>query len=55
MSIDGFLADQLRRAATSVPRNFAEGCGKLTLLDDPRNPPRIDSTRVHGTGDQVRG
>jgi four helix bundle protein len=32
----GFLADQLRRAAASVPLNFAEGCGKLSLRDRQR-------------------
>jgi len=32
----GFLADQLRRAATSVALNYAEGCGKQHLKDRRR-------------------
>ena len=32
----GFLADQLRRAAASVPLNFAEGCGKHSCRDRQR-------------------
>jgi len=32
----GFLADQIRRAAASVPLNFAEGCGKLSFRDRRR-------------------
>jgi len=32
----GFLADQLRRAAASVPLNFAEGCGKHSVRDRQR-------------------
>ena len=32
----GFLADQLRRATTSVPLNFAEGYGKRTAREQRR-------------------
>ncbi len=32
----GFLGDQLKRAACSVPLNFAEGCGKGTLKEQRR-------------------
>ncbi len=32
----GFLADQLRRAASSIPLNFAEGYGKRTPKDQRR-------------------
>ena len=32
----GFLADQLRRASSSVALNFAEGCGKSSLADQRR-------------------
>lgn len=32
----GFLADQLRRASTSVVLNFAEGCGKESAADRRR-------------------
>ena len=32
----GFLADQLRRAASSIALNFAEGCGKLGPHDRRR-------------------
>ena len=32
----GFLADQLRRATTSIPLNFCEGYGKGTLKDQQR-------------------
>jgi len=32
----GFLADQLRRAAASVPLNFAEGAGKSSARDRRR-------------------
>ncbi len=32
----GFLADQLRRAASSVLLNFSEGCGKHTLAEQRR-------------------
>ena len=32
----GFLADQLRRAACSVPLNFSEGYGKGTLREQRR-------------------
>ena len=31
-----FLADQLRRAVSSIPLNFAEGAGKLTARDRRR-------------------
>ena len=31
-----FLADQLRRAASSIALNFAEGCGKLSPHDRRR-------------------
>jgi four helix bundle protein len=32
----GFLADQLRRAASSIPLNFAEGYGKRTPKEQRR-------------------
>ena len=32
----GFLADQLRRAAASVPLNFAEGCAKRSTKERRR-------------------
>ena len=32
----GFLADPLRRASSSIPLNFAEGCGKSTPRDRHR-------------------
>ena len=32
----GFLADQLRRAASSIPLNFAEGYGKHTKREQRR-------------------
>ena len=32
----GFLADQLRRAAASIPLNFAEGYGKRTPKEQRR-------------------
>ncbi len=32
----GFLADQLRRASSSVVLNFAEGCGKSSTLERRR-------------------
>lgn len=32
----GFMADQLRRAASSVTLNFAEGCGRATSPDRRR-------------------
>jgi four helix bundle protein len=32
----GFLADQLRRAAASVPLNFIEGCGRSSAPDRRR-------------------
>ena len=32
----GFLADQLRRAASSVVLNFAEGCGKSSAVERRR-------------------
>jgi len=32
----GFLADQLRRAASSVVLNFAEGCGKSSFAERRR-------------------
>ena len=32
----GFLADQLRRAASSVPLNFAEGYGRVTQREQRR-------------------
>src|SRR6185436_8793944 len=31
------LADQLRRAAQSVPQNIAEGCGRTTRADKARH------------------
>ena len=31
-----FLADQLKRSATAIPLNFAEGCGKETKRDRRR-------------------
>jgi len=31
-----FLADQLRRAVSSIPLNFAEGAGKVTARDRRR-------------------
>jgi four helix bundle protein len=32
----GFLSDQLRRAAASVPLNFAEGCRRKSLKERAR-------------------
>jgi four helix bundle protein len=32
----GFLADQLRRAAASVPLNYLEGCGRTGAADRRR-------------------
>jgi four helix bundle protein len=32
----GFLADQLRRAAASVPLNYLEGCGRAGAADRRR-------------------
>ena len=32
----GYLADQLRRASTSVPLNFAEGCRKKSIKERAR-------------------
>ena len=32
----GFLTDQLRRAAASVPLNYLEGCGRTTAADRRR-------------------
>ena len=32
----GFLADQLRRAVSSIVLNFSEGCGKSSIADRKR-------------------